>query len=86
MQTVTDPNQMTIGQRIDAPTPKFFRQVRKWSLIVAAVGAALISGGAAVPALITVGTILATAGAVGTAVSSVTVDQVALEQQAGLVP
>lgn len=74
MQTTTQ-NTMTLRERIAAPTPKFFKTLRKIGLIVGGVGAAIVAAPFALPAAI-VGAAgyLITAGAVIAAVSSTTVD------------
>ena len=43
-------------------TPRFWKRIRNWSLIVAAVGGAVLTGGVALPAtVITIATIVTTA-------------------------
>jgi len=66
---------MNIIERVKAPTPKFFRVVRKIGLVLAAAGGALIAAPIAVPAaLVAVGGYLVVAGGVMSAVSQVAVD------------
>lgn len=65
---------MNLIQRIQAPTPKFFRVMRAIGLSLAAVGTALITAPVALPvAVITAGGYLLVAGSVATAVSQFTV-------------
>lgn len=65
---------MNIIQRIQAPTPKFFRVMRAIGISLAAVGTALITAPVSLPlALVTAGGYLVVAGSVATAVSQFTV-------------
>ena len=74
-QTVTDPNEMTVVERVKAPTPKFFRTLRNIGLALAAIGGAILAAPVAVPAaLITVAGYVTLAGSVITAVSQTAVD------------
>lgn len=71
---------MNIIQRIQAPTPKFFRVMRAIGISLAAVGTALITAPVALPvAVITAGGYLVVAGSVATAVSQFTVSSEARE-------
>jgi len=57
------------GTRVDqSNTPKFWKRVRNWSLLIGAITATVITGGAAMPAvLVTVATLVAPiAGGVAT--------------------
>ena len=64
---------MTILQRVQSPTPKFFKSVRTIGLILAALGASLLAAPVALPAIvINIAGYLTVAGAVATAVSQVT--------------
>jgi phage-related minor tail protein len=68
-------NQLTLTQRLKAPTPKFFKTLRTIGLSLAAAGAALLAAPVALPAaLLTVAGYLVLAGTVVTAVSQTTVD------------
>jgi len=66
---------MTLKKRIEAPTPKFFKQIRKWGLIIAGIGGAIVTAPIALPAaLISLAGYLTVAGAVATAVSQAVTD------------
>ena len=72
---VTNPNEMTIVERVKAPTPKYFKTLRTIGLTLAAVGGAILTAPVAVPAaLITIAGYVALAGGVITAVSQTAVD------------
>jgi uncharacterized membrane protein HdeD (DUF308 family) len=72
---VTNPNEMTIVERVKAPTPKFFKTLRTIGLALAAVGGAILAAPVAVPAaLVTIAGYVALAGGVMTAVSQTAVD------------
>ena len=61
---------MTLKKRITSPTPGFFKKIRKWGILVAAVGGALITAPVTLPSIIvSVAGYLVVAGAVATAVS-----------------
>ena len=61
---------MNLKQRWQAPTPPFFKKLRKWGLIIAAIGGAVITAPVSLPAaVITVAGYLTVAGAVASAVS-----------------
>lgn len=65
---------LSLVERVQAPTPKFFRIVRNVGLVLGAVGTTILTAGAALPpVLITVAGYLVTAGAVAAAVSQSTV-------------
>lgn len=65
---------MNILQRIQAPTPKFFKVLRTVGLSLAAAGGALIASPVALPVgIVTLAGYLIVAGSVATAVSQVTV-------------
>ena len=60
-------------QRLQAPTPKFFVALRRLSLVLAGVGAAIVASPVVLPAAVAmVGGYLITAGAVAAAVSQLT--------------
>lgn len=74
--------ELNVQERLVAPTPRFFRKVRAVSILLGAVGAAVLALPVALPVAVTaVAGYLATAGAVATAVSSATVDWGALERE-----
>lgn len=61
---------MKIKERMQKPTPTFFRIVRNVSVAIAAIGGVLAAAPVALPAaLITLGGYLITAGTVGTIIS-----------------
>ncbi len=66
-----------IIDRIQAPTPGFFKKIRTIGLALGAVGAALLAAPVTLPsAVITIAGYLTTAGIVASAVSSVTKEDV----------
>lgn len=74
--------ELSVQDRLVAPTPKFFRKVRAVGILLGTVGAAVLALPVALPIAVTaVAGYLATAGAVATAVSSTTVDWNALERE-----
>jgi ABC-type xylose transport system permease subunit len=65
---------MNLLQRMQAPTPKFFRVLRTIGLSLAAAGGALIASPVALPVgIVTLAGYLIVAGSVATAVSQATV-------------
>ena len=73
--TVTNPNEMTIVERVKAPTPRFFKTLRTIGLTLAGIGGAILAAPVAVPAaLITIAGYITLAGGVITAVSQTAVD------------
>ena len=61
---------MNIIQRVQSPTPRFFKKLRNISLVLATVGGALLAAPVAVPAFVLkVAGFLTVAGGVGSAVS-----------------
>ena len=74
-QVGTNPNEMTIAERVKAPTPKFFKTLRTIGLALAGIGGAILAAPVAVPAaLITIAGYITLAGGVMTAVSQTAVD------------
>ena len=71
---------ITVGQRIGSPTPKFFKTLRTISLVLAAIGGAIASAPVA-PVLAAIGGYVLAAGSVAGAVSSLPVDFNKLDQQ-----
>ena len=68
-------NDLGFIQRIKAPTPKFFRVLRNFGLVLTAVSGAVLAAPVSLSgALITVATYTGVAGGVLTAVSQATVD------------
>ena len=73
--TVTDPNNMSVVERVKAPTPKFFKILRTIGLALATVGGALLAAPIVLPAaVISVAGYVVLAGGVMTAVSQTAVD------------
>ena len=67
---------MTIQQRAQAPTPKFFRKIRTAGLILAAISGTLMTTPIALPLVVVKAAgYLAVAGAVASAVSQVTTEK-----------
>ena len=78
--TVTNPNEMTIVERVKAPTPRFFKTLRTIGLTLAGIGGAILAAPVAVPAaLITIAGYITLAGGVITAVSQTAVDSEAIK-------
>ena len=72
---------MNIIERAKAPTPKFFKIMRIIGLALLAVSGSLMASPIALPAaVVTVAGYVAVAGGVLSAISQVTVDDVALKQ------
>ena len=75
---------MTIIQRVQAPTPNFFKKVRLIGLIMASIGASLLAAPIALPArIVTIAGYLTVAGGVATALSQVTTPSDVPEKDAG---
>ena len=71
----TDPNNMSVVERVKAPTPKFFKTLRTIGLALAAIGGAILAAPVAVPAaLVTIAGYVTLVGGVMTAVSQTAVD------------
>ena len=67
---------MNILERINAPTPDFFRRLRNFGLALAAISAAILAAPVALPiALVTAAGYAAVGGAVISAVSQVTTNR-----------
>jgi uncharacterized membrane protein HdeD (DUF308 family) len=74
-QTTINPNNMSVVERVKAPTPKFFKTLRTIGLGLAAIGGAILAAPVAVPAaLVTIAGYVALAGGVMTAVSQTAVE------------
>ncbi len=64
---------MNVIQRVQAPTPKFFKKLRVAGITLAAVGAAIVAAPVALPVLLlNIAGYLTVAGGVLSAVSQVT--------------
>ena len=71
----TNPNNMSVVQRVKAPTPKFFKTLRTIGLALAGIGGAILATPVSVPAaLVTIAGYITLAGGVMTAVSQTAVD------------
>jgi hypothetical protein len=65
---------LTLAQRVLAPTPKFFRTLRAIGVVIGMVGASILASPVALPAIVaTVGGYLALAGTIVTGVSQTAV-------------
>lgn len=74
-QTVANPNEMTVIERVKAPTPKFFKTLRTIGIALAAAGGVLLAAPIALPAaVISIAGYIVLAGGVMTAVSQTAVD------------
>lgn len=74
---------MNIVQRIQAPTPKFFRVLRSIGLALLTISGSLIAAPVALPvAVVSVAGYAAVAGGVISAISQITVDDEANREQA----
>jgi hypothetical protein len=70
-----NPNEMNFVERVVAPCPPFFKKLRYYALIVGGVAATVLTGGLALPAVVTtIAGYLAAASAVAVTVSQCTVD------------
>lgn len=77
--------ELSIGERLVAPTPKFFRKLRAVGIVLGTVGAAVLMAPVALPVAVTaIAGYIVTAGAVVTAVSSTAVDWNALKRERAL--
>lgn len=64
---------MSIKERVQSPTPNFFKKIRNIGLILAAVGGAIITAPVALPAVVVnIAGYLAVAGGIASAVSQAT--------------
>ncbi len=73
--------ELSIVERIGAPTPKFFRTLRTIGLVLGAVGGAFLAAPIALPAtLVAVAGYVALAGGVITAISQTAVDDEAKQK------
>ena len=66
---------LTIKERLQSPTPGFFKKIRNIGLVLGAIGGAILAAPVTLPAaVITVAGYLATAGLVASAVSATAVE------------
>ncbi|MFZ4581552.1 MAG: hypothetical protein ACOYM7_02775 [Paludibacter sp.] len=74
-QTTINPNNMSVVERVKAPTPTFFKTLRTIGLALAAIGGAILASPIALPAgLVAAAGYIALAGGVVSAVSQTAVD------------
>jgi ABC-type xylose transport system permease subunit len=67
---------LTLAERVMAPTPKFFKTLRTIGLVIGLVGGAILASPVALPAaIITLGGYLALAGSIVTGVSQTAVEK-----------
>jgi len=65
---------LTIAERVMAPTPKFFKTLRTIGIVIGLVGASILASPVVLPAaIVTVGGYLALAGSIVTGVSQTAV-------------
>jgi len=70
----TPATDLTLAERVMAPTPKFFRMLRTIGVVIGLVGGAILASPLALPAaIVTVGGYLALAGSIVTGVSQTAV-------------
>lgn len=68
-------DKLSFRERINAPTPRFFKKLKIIGLSLAAASAALLAAPIALPAaVVSIASYIALAGAVASAVSQVTVE------------
>lgn len=68
-------HKLSLQERLTAPTPRFFRKLRNFGLIITAVSAAVLTAPVTLPSVvITIAGYLAVAGSVLGAVSQATVE------------
>jgi len=66
--------ELSLAERVMAPTPKFFKTLRTIGLLIGLVGGAILASPVALPAaIVTVGGYLALAGSIVTGVSQTAV-------------
>jgi len=74
-QTIINPDNMSVVERVKAPTPKFFKTLRTIGLALAATGGAILASPIALPSgLVAAAGYVILAGGVVTAVSQTAVD------------
>jgi hypothetical protein len=71
----TNNSRLSVAQRVQSPTPPFFKKLRTIGLALAALGTAVITGPIALPVLVAkIAGYVAVAGGVISAVSQATVE------------
>lgn len=69
-----NPDKLNFIQRIEAPTPKWFKLIRTTGLIFSAIGGTLVAAPVALPAvLVTVGSYLLLGGTLASAIAQTAV-------------
>jgi len=72
--TTSNTPDLTLAQRVVAPTPKFFRTIRTIGLILGIIGTAVLTAPVTLPAVVvSVGGYLAVAGGIATSVAQTAV-------------
>jgi len=72
--TINKTADLTLAQRIVAPTPSFFKKVRTFGIVLGLIGGALLASPVALPAaIVTIGGYLALAGSIVTGVAQTAV-------------
>ena len=67
---------LTLAERVMAPTPKFFKTLRTIGIVIGLVGASILASPVVLPAaIVTVGGYLALAGSIVTGVSQTAVEK-----------
>lgn len=75
METRNIQDSLSVVDRLDAPTPKFFKTIRRIGVILGVIGGAILASPVALPAALVAGAgYLIAIGTAATAVSSLTVD------------
>jgi hypothetical protein len=79
---------MTIKERVQQPTPRFFRKLRNTGMVLAAVSGSLLAAPVALPAIVLqLAGYLAVAGTIAATVSqTVTADNAASKEEDGQQP
>jgi ABC-type xylose transport system permease subunit len=68
--------ELSLAERVMAPTPKFFKTLRTIGLVIGLVGGAILASPVVLPAaIVTVGGYLALAGSIVTGVSQTAVEK-----------
>lgn len=71
--------ELSVWQRLNAPTPKFFRRIRNIGLVLGAVGAALLAQPVELPGFLSMlATYLVMAGTIASTVSQAAVENARL--------
>lgn len=74
-QSALQGKELSVLERLKAPTPKFFKKLRTIGLILAAAGGALVTAPVMLPTIVvTIGGYLIVAGTVASAVSQAAVE------------